>query len=529
VDVDEYSYTERGYLDAPRGPFSHLAASEQRTCGATATSLECWSDESGSMAYSSIADLDGAPRGGGLVLLGDGAVHDWQGSLVSGQAAALGAGSSLSCALDPSGYAHCWPAAVIPEDEFRELTGGGDYMCGLRTNGTVLCWNRQGPDAGVEPPKGEFETISSGHSHVCGLRPDKTIECWGGSKFGDIRPPTGTFVDVEAGAHTTCDIREQGGVTCWGDDSLFQASPPADISSENRGFTRISTGGSAVNVGGTQTDDTVDPPYEWLVPSPGHATACALRVDGSFDCFGHAETLVPRDRKFRALAADGRAICGVTSDGLECWGDSTSPLDGTAHEGDFVDVSIAWGVVCVLDGAGKIACFGPRSLALPANVEDGTFLQVSAGGTDGSSRDLAVCALHDDQSVTCWGYDINLELGTRHSPAGSFDHISTGYYYACGTLTDGTASCWDREGGTVEAIEGTFTRVLAGIQQNCGLRSNGSVSCWTTRYGNLDLVEIVALRGDYAGRFVDLSMGGDYVCGILEEGGGIKCWGARGR
>jgi hypothetical protein len=296
------------------------------------------------------------------------------------------------------------------------------------------------------------------------------------------------------------------------------------VSSENRGFARASAGGSAVTVVNLIEDD-ID---LWVELVSASANACALRPDGSFDCTGTAAAAVPGDLRFRDLAAGDRAICGVMLEGVECWGESTSPLRGVRRGGEFAQVSVGWGFACALDTDGKVTCFGAEPWELPVTVADGRFVRVSAGGTRGSYQHASVCAIRLDETVVCWRYSLDGVLGDDYAPTGSFAQVAAGHHYDCGTLTDGRASCWD-DTGAIEAPEGTFTRVLPGLQQNCGLRTDGSVTCWTTPWGDYDLSQLIALSGDYGGSFVDLSMGGDFVCGVRADGGGVECWGSRGR
>jgi hypothetical protein len=39
----------------------------------------------------------------------------------------------------------------------------------------------------------------------------------------------------------------------------------------------------------------------------------------------------------------------------------------------------------------------------------------------------------------------------------------------------------------------------------------------------------VEIPGEVSGPFVDLWMGSDYGCGIVADGGGLKCWGSHVR
>ena len=76
--------------------------------------------------------------------------------------------------------------------------------------------------------------MSSGKWHTCGLREDGTPVCWGWDKRGQASSQHGvTLTAITSGGAHTCGLREDGRAVCWGSniydwDSKFggQASPP---------------------------------------------------------------------------------------------------------------------------------------------------------------------------------------------------------------------------------------------------------------------------------------------------------------
>ena len=58
------------------------------------------------------------------------------------------------------------------------IDGGGEHTCGLRTDGTVVCWGANGFGQ-AEAPGGLFSAVTAGTWHSCGLRTDNSIVCWG--------------------------------------------------------------------------------------------------------------------------------------------------------------------------------------------------------------------------------------------------------------------------------------------------------------------------------------------------------------
>ena len=213
------------------------------------------------------------------------------------------------------------------------------------------------------------------------------------------------------------------------------------------------------------------------------AMVCGLRGDGRVECFGgggEAQRELEGGR-FRALSFGRLFGCGVRVGGrLVCWGEAPSALV-TSPRGDFIDVAVAEDHVCAVRAGGELACWGNDrwegwsaaaawdGLELPG----GEFTAVSAGW-------LHVCGLRAGGEVVC--RDV---LGETWSLVGRYVAIS---------------SAWDPYGGTV-----------------CGLSIFGGVNC-----GNQEGTRAVGA----AGKFVSVSLGGEYGCGVRVDGS-LACWGQR--
>ena len=107
-----------------------------------------------------------------------------------------------------------WFSFSWQDDIFTQLSVDEFHSCGLRRDGSFVCWGKGHVARSYD---GEFSAISTGPFHVCALRADNgSVQCWGAG-FNDLTdPPPGKFVQVSAGGSQTCAIRPNGRVECWG-------------------------------------------------------------------------------------------------------------------------------------------------------------------------------------------------------------------------------------------------------------------------------------------------------------------------
>ncbi len=266
-------------------------------------------------------------------------------------------------------------------------TGSAEFTCGLRLDGTPVCWGY--PEVGI-PPEGEdlqdflkairpglvalpageeLTAISSGQVHACGLRTNGTPVCWGRKRHIGRVPEGEKFTSISAGAGFTCGLRADGAAVCWG------------------------------GPGGTPT---AREKFKFI--SSHYSDACAIRLDGTLHCWGGQRGVelppLPEGEKFISVSGN----CGLRIDrALRCWGgqewNEWWDRDRPPPEGEkFKAISGNCGLL--LDGAP--VCWGKdrNGYGETSPPEGEKFIAISSSRRHGGEH---VCALRADGIPICWG------------------------------------------------------------------------------------------------------------------------------
>ena len=327
-------------------------------------------------------------------------------------------------------------SGFCPLGKFSTVSAGRLHSCGVRADGTVVCWG-ENTDGRTDPPEGKFSTVTAGWAHSCGVRADGTVVCWGENTDGRTDPPEGKFSTVTAGWAHSCGVRADGTVACWGYGAGGRVDPPA---------------GTFVGL------------------AAGFAHWCGIRTDGTVACWGNNtdSRADPPEGKFSTVTAGWAHSCGIRTDGtVICWG-RNSDAQADAPEGKFSTVSSGNDYSCGIRTDGTVICWG-NNWEGRADAPEGKFSTVSAG--NGHS-----CGVRADGTVICWG---NNWEGLADAPEGKFSTVSAGDGHSCGVRADGNVVCWgDNTDGRADPPEGKFSTVAADWSHSCGVRTNGTLDCW---------------------------------------------------
>jgi len=336
--------------------------------------------------------------------------------------------------------------------------------------------NNQSQAAEVAPT---FTAVSSGENFTCGLTSVGDVYCWGDKSYSQLGTSYADYnsiphkvyritnaVEIAAGRDFACARISNGSVSCWGRGDLGQTGDGYPTT-ENRIFgIRVHDVTSALGI------------------SAGESHACVLKKDRNVYCWGQ--------NQFFQLGNSGskRETIPVKVEGLSAVTQISSGLHHTCAltETQFV---YCWGGNQFGQlGRGVISIQGQKpSIVLGLkNVES---LQLGYNSS---------CALIKNEGFSCWGWNINGELGTTDKfnlslpekislssiveSATALVAVSIGKSKACGLLNASKANailCWGNKVLTDEIKIGALS-VSLGSNHGCLIQTTGSVACWGLNY-----------------------------------------------
>ena len=125
------------------------------------------------------------------------------------------------------------------------------------------------------------------------------------------------------------------------------------------------------------------------------------------------------------------------------------------------------------------------------NAPSGRFTAIAAGGWHS-------CALRDDQSIACWGFDW---YGQARAPIGTYIAVAVGNHHSCAIDVDLAMTCWgDNQYGQIDSPAGLYTAVASSNHHTCAIRNDRTVTCWGfNNYEQADAVTgIIPIQAVYA-------------------------------
>lgn len=303
-------------------------------------------------------------------------------------------------------------------------------------------------------------------------------------------------IEIAAGGAHTCVRRSNATVRCWG----------------YGGYSALGYGNQTTigdnEVPAVAGDVDVGAPVDRI--DAGGSFACAVLPVGAVRCWG------------------GNWEGQLGQGNLTKIGDDEVPAEIGDIDLGGPAVAIAAGLAhaCALLEGGAVRCWGSGFTGqlghgdvenvgddeTPASVGDvnlgGVAVEVAAGG-------FHTCARLDTGAVRCWGDGLDGQLGY-----GDVDDIGD---------DEAPASAGDVDVG------GTVVQLGLGTEHTCARLDTGAVRCWgrgaSGQLGhasaeNIGDDESPASAGDVdlGGVAIDLAVGGDHTCALLDTGA-VRCWG----
>jgi alpha-tubulin suppressor-like RCC1 family protein len=253
----------------------------------------------------------------------------------------------------------------------------------------------------------------------------------GNGKMGGFfapSPVTGitTAVQVAAGGEHSCAVLQNGTVECWGANGSGQLGDGTNTPSA-----------APVVVSGITTATQL---------AAGDNHTCALLQGGTVACWGD---------DFEGELGNGRAGPGQNSS-VPVAAEISPKLPAT-------EISAGGANTCAVMQSRRVTCWGNGDhgqLGVGMIVSGDASPALVSGITNAtgvSTGEIHSCAVREDGGVSCWGSDLNGQLGdTTHIGPTDVDvpapvdvlgvsgatQVSAGTGNSCATLANGTAACW---------------------------------------------------------------------------------------
>ena len=389
---------------------------------------------------------------------------------------------------------------------YGQFAGEGLAQTCVPGDAGVLCGQAGGPCCAADPRCngatltcvneiciGCTQQIVSGAGHTCALKRDGSVYCWGLNGNGQLGNHTTSdgsapapvlnsqgmgltgVIELAAGAHHTCALLGNKTIACWGDDRHGQlgiggtdaATPVPTLTSLNSV--------AHIGAGGDHTCAVFDKGDVWCWGANGSGE---LGNNNMMDSTTPTPVLTTAGVQFAgvtAFAMGAAHLCAIATDhSLLCWG---------------------------ANAAGQLGTGNTTPSPNPAPISSlGTHVSAVAAG------DRHTCALLDDGTISCFGANDLMQLGTAGSSASSpmpvtlpqkASALAAGGSLVCAVLSDGTGSCWGNNdrgqlgGGQTGASRGPgaivdktsapiaeLATVSVGVEQACARAADGTISCW---------------------------------------------------
>ena len=378
-----------------------------------------------------------------------------------------------------------------------DVNAGTSHSCAILDDGAIRCWGSNGngqlgdgsrddklAPTVVNTPLGRIAiSVSTGLAHSCAIFDDGSLRCWGDNSQGQLGDGTTvertvpTLVNlgngrsassITLGQTHTCSILDDNSVKCWGGNANGQVG---DGSTSDRNIpTKILFDGSDV-----------------ISLSAGSYHTCAILINSSIECWGdnwHGQLgdgsndrqLTPKSLgnqyQSRSISSGAFHTCSIMiNNSLYCWGFNSGGQLGNGNYDNFnlpnpvplsenqIPSIIESGFhhTCSVLDNGKVICWGDNAKGQLGDgtnndriIADEVDIPIGRSALSISVGQRHSCAILDDATLYCWGYNSNGQLGNgnimdKNAPENIDLNHGSGFQTACvpGTYqpSSGQTSC----------------------------------------------------------------------------------------
>ena len=321
---------------------------------------------------------------------------------------------------------------------------------------------------------------------------------------------------ISVGPNHSCAVLDNGSVKCWGLNYYGQLGiDNRTTMGDGSGEMALLTG---INLGTGRTATSI---------SVGWNHSCALLDNASVKCWGF--------NGFGQLGIDNTTAMGDGSGEMD---QLTGINLGTGRTA--TAISAGPNSTCALLDNGSVKCWGNNTygqLGIGNNTGNNSRIGDDSGemdqltginlGTGHTATAIAAgsshtCALLDNASVKCWGYNSEGQLGIDNRT----------------NMGDGAGEMGDNLPSINLGTGRTVTAISAGFNHSCALLDNASVKCWGSNYKGQLGIDSTDNIGDNSSEMSSLSSinlgtgrtataisAGIYVTCALLDNRAVKCWG----
>lgn len=341
----------------------------------------------------------------------------------------LALGSSHTCALLPDNQIKCWGSNNMGQLGHKDdtaismttpqpvafpripvnLFAGFSHTCALTTENEVWCWGRHHAlvDEPIDFYASEPEHVESleliGHNqiselvlgtgHSCMRGSQGTVQCWGegySGQLGNGQSKTSadpvrvsgnlTARQIALGAGFSCALTPSQTVYCWGNNTNGRIGADLDVEEVS----------SPLKLEGLENVQAISSKFQHT---------CALLEDKTIRCWG--------------FNSDGQHGNGSQLPAYK-------PVQPNPRVTDVKQLAVGSAFTCVLLESGQVKCAGfggNGQLGIGGVPEDYQSLRFELVPELNDVYRLEpgqahICAIHNDRTVSCWGYNSDGQVGT---------------------------------------------------------------------------------------------------------------------